>query len=106
MDVPGSTQSPGENAVKVHLISDFNLDTLGNCLANDELSPKVTAKPAPFGQVFPALLQPDSDPSDFALVWTLPEKIIPSFEAALNGEGVDESQLTAELNQFVDCLLA
>lgn len=106
MDVPRSIEAQGENAVKLHLISDFNLDTLGNCLANDELSPKVTARPAPFGQVFPTLLQPNSDPSDFALVWTLPEKIIPGFEAALNGERVDESQLTAELNQFVECLLA
>lgn len=107
MDRPPRTFNPGENAaVKLHLISDFNLDTLGNCLTNDELSPKVTIAAAPFGQVFPALLQPQSDLSDFALVWTLPEKIIPSFDEALTLGKADEGRLASELNEFVDCLMA
>jgi hypothetical protein len=108
MDGLRSTSNPDEKnaAVKLHLISDFNLDTLGNCLANDESSPQVTITAAPFGQVFPALLQPESDPSDFALVWTLPEKIIPAFGEALNSGKVDEASLARELNEFADCLQA
>jgi len=102
-----STPGGGESAaVKLHLISDFNLETLGNCLVNDESSPQVAIASSAFGQVFPSLLQPHSDASDFALVWTSPEKIIPSFADALNYGEVHEDRLTSEFNEFVDCLLA
>ena len=72
-------------ALKLHLISDFNLETLGRCLSNDSSEPQVVATSAPFGQVFPALLNLHSDPSDFALVWTSPEKVVPAFGEARNG---------------------
>jgi FkbH-like protein len=90
--------------MKLHLISDFNLETLGNSLANDELSPQVTVAVAPYGQVFPTLLQPHSDPSDLALVWTAPEKILPAFEEALQAGEVNEHRLTSELEEFVHCV--
>jgi FkbH-like protein len=105
MDRPHNNSTHGENAaVNLHVISDFNLDTLGNSLANDDSSPQVAVTSASFGQVFPALLQPRSDPSHFALVWTSPEKILPAFEQALQGGKVDEDHLTSELDEFVHCL--
>jgi FkbH-like protein len=107
MDRPHNNPAHGQNeAVNLHLISDFNLDTLGHSLANDESSPRVGITSAPFGQVFPTLLQAHSDPSDFALVWTLPEKVIPAFEEALHCGEVHEHRLTSELNEFVHCLQA
>jgi FkbH-like protein len=105
MDRPHHSPHHGENtAVNLHLISDFNLETFGNSLANDDSPPRVAITSAPFGQVFPALLQPHSDPSDFALVWTSPGKVIPAFEAALQYGEVQEDRLTSELNEFVHCL--
>ncbi len=91
--------------MKLHLISDFNLETLGHCLANDGGSPQIAAVSAPFGQVFPSLLQPQhAAAADFALVWTSPEKIVPAFAGALNSEAVTEERLLAEVHDFANCL--
>jgi FkbH-like protein len=99
---PADTES---NGLKLHLISDFNLETLGHYLANGEASPKLSVSVAPFGQVFPALLQPaHAEATDFALVWTSAEKIVPTFGNALNGVEVFEDRIFAEIHQFADCL--
>jgi FkbH-like protein len=91
--------------LKVHLVSDFNLETLGHCLVNDEAAPQLSISLAPFGQVFPALLQPThADTTDFALVWTSPEKVVPAFADALNGIAVGEDRVLAEVRQFAHCL--
>ena len=91
--------------LKVHLISDFNLETLGHYLVNGKTEPQVSVSVAPFGQVFPSLLQPpQTQGTDFALVWTSPQKIVPSFANALNREAADEDRLLAEVDQFADCL--
>jgi FkbH-like protein len=91
--------------LKLHLISDFNLETLGHYLANGTTEPQLSVSVAPFGQVFPSLLQPaHAVGTDFALVWTSPEKIVPTFANALNHEAVDEDRLLAEVDQFADCL--
>jgi FkbH-like protein len=104
MDSPHHIPNRVESAaVKLHLISDFNLETLAHTLASDDSSPQIAVTSAPFGQVFPALLQP-RDPSDFALVWTSPEKVIPAFEEVLHYGDVHEDRLTSDLNQFVDSL--
>jgi FkbH-like protein len=91
--------------LKLQLISDFNLETLQQYLLNDSASPKLSVTCAPFSQVFQPLLQPAADPSDFALVWTSPDKIVPAFSAALDQSTVDESRMMSELRQFADCLL-
>src|ERR1700684_3421996 len=97
-------QAGRSTALKMYLISDFNLETLGHFLSNDSTRPQVAARSAPFGQVFPALLQPHPDLSDFALVWTSPEKVVPAFGDALNGLDIDEDRMLAELGGFADCL--
>jgi FkbH-like protein len=91
--------------LKLHLISDFNLETLGHCLANDEAAPQLSISVAPFGQVFPALLQPaHASAADFALVWTSPEKTAPTFADAVSGMAVAEDRMLAEVRQFAHCL--
>lgn len=99
---PTGTESPG---LKLHLISDFNLETLGHYLANDSAGLQLSVSSAPFGQVVPALLQPASaQPADFALVWTSAAKIVPSFADALDSMAVVEDRIFAEIHQFADCL--
>jgi FkbH-like protein len=91
--------------LNVHLISDFNLATLGQYLSNDASEPQLSASSAPFGQVFPALLQPErARLSDFALVWTSPEKTLPTFAEALTHGAISEERLVSEIRQFADCL--
>jgi FkbH-like protein len=91
--------------LKLHLISDFNLETLGHYLENDGSSPKLSVVLAPFGQVFPALLQPSqSSPLDFAVVWTSPAKVVPAFAAALDNAPFSEDGAVSEVQQFADCL--
>jgi FkbH-like protein len=97
-------QAGRSTALKLYLISDFNLETLGHYLSNDSSWPQVVATSAPFGQVIPALLNPHSDPSDFALVWTSPEKVVPAFGDALNGVEIDEDRVLAETGEFANCL--
>ena len=92
-------------SLKVHIISDFNLETLGHYLANGDGTPKVSVSVAPFGQVFPALLQPaHAESTDFAVVWTCPEKVVPAINDALNGIVVSQDRVMAEIHQFADCL--
>jgi len=91
--------------LKLHLISDFNLETLGHYLANGKAEPQLSVSVAPFGQVFPSLLQlSQAENPDFALVWTSPQKIAPTFANALNHESVDEDRVLAEVEQFAKCL--
>lgn len=97
-------QAGRSTALKLYLISDFNLETLGHYLSNGSTWPQVAATSAPFGQVFPALLHPGPDPLDFALVWTSPEKVVPAFGDALKSIEIDEDRVLAELGEFANCL--
>ena len=92
-------------ALKLYLISDFNLDTLGHCLANDQSAPQLSVSSAPFGQVLPPLLTlSDCQAADFVVVWTSPEATIPSFAESFNYKSIDEDQLISEVQQFAELL--
>src|ERR1700723_145381 len=94
-----------KTTLNVHLISDFNLATLGQYLSNDGSEPQLSSTLAPFAQVFPSLLQPErAGLSDFAVVWTSPEKTLPTFAEVLTNATVSEEQLVSEVRQFADCL--
>lgn len=76
--------------------------------ASAELTLECTA--APFGQVFPTLLD-DAAPCwqprpDVTLVWTRPERVLPTFERLLAGEDVDDAALEHEVDAFVSAVLA
>src|SRR5580704_284191 len=92
-------------ALKLYLISDFNLETMGNYFVNGNSSLQMSVSSAPFGQVFPALLQTSDSPlADFAVVWTSPEIIVPSFAESLNHAAIDEDRLLSEVHEFAECL--
>lgn len=82
------------------LISDFNLDIFSGYLGNDPESPSLVSHPAPFGQVFPTLLQPWERDYDIALVWTQPEHVIPSFRKALDFEPFSMADVLREVDEF------
>jgi FkbH-like protein len=48
----------------------------------------------------PALLTPAAEKPDFAVVWSSPEHISPSFAASLEGLGGDPDAMLAEVSQF------
>src|SRR5580658_3714843 len=89
----------------LRLVSDFNLETLGRYLDNDAAWPPVATSIAPFGQIFPSLLDPaGSHEQNFCFVWSSLEGAIPSFRKMLDFDTVDRAALFAEVSYFADCV--
>ena len=84
------------------LISDFNLGNFSRYLENDGESPSVTVSSAPFGQVIPALLEARSTDSrpDFAVIWSSPEHISPTFARLLENGDCDFEAILFEVDEF------
>ncbi len=101
-----SSQTAASGApLKVHLISDSNVDAIGQYLANEKSTLQLSVSSSPFGQVFRALLEPDpAERQDFGIVWTSPEIILPTFARALENAPIDEDQLFSEIHEFAECL--
>lgn len=92
------------------LVSDFNTLNLAGYLENDEDAPGVQPVPTPFGQVVP-LLTDFSHPvwqqaPDFAVIWTQPEQVIPSFRNYSLNLPVNEEQVLAEVDAFARMIAA
>ncbi len=90
----------------LRLVSDFNIETLGRYLDNDASWPPIKAAIAPFGQIFPSLLEAGNEGStqDFSFIWTSPEGAVPSFRKALDFDVVDRDALFAEVAYFAQCV--
>jgi FkbH-like protein len=94
-------------SILVELISDFNLQTLGNYLENDDTEPKLSARVAPYGQVIATLLKPNGrEPDGIALIWTSPASVSPTFGEALQFRPAAEDLILAEVQQFAAYILA
>jgi FkbH-like protein len=67
--------------------------------------PEFEVVPAPYGQVFPSLLDSASPlwtpPPDVTLVWTQPQHVLPSFRAVLDGDDVPWPALESEVGALV-----
>lgn len=91
------------------LISDFNADNLAALLTHDGEQPAVQVKPAPYGQVYQYLVDgslPEwASRPDFAIVWTRPQGVIPSYAAAQAYERPAVAQILAEVDEYADLLL-
>jgi FkbH-like protein len=110
----GHPHGGGQNGVAVPaaepthsglLVSDFTIDELARYLGAPGDGPTMAATLAPFGQVFPTLMSPKNPQHDYAVVWTRPEGVLPSFARLLDFELVDEKELLAEVDQFATLLL-
>jgi FkbH-like protein len=85
------------------LIADFTIDELVRDLERRPGPVGLEAVAAPFGQVVQSLLQaPDPAATDFAVVWTRPESIVPAFQRVAGFESVGTEALLADVDQFCD----
>jgi hypothetical protein len=87
--------------LKVLLISNFNIQNLAQLLSNDAREPLATVETAEFGRGVDALSIPGMT-ADFAFVWTLADRAVPSFNRLLNGERGDDGQLRDEVHGFAE----
>ncbi len=90
-------------------ISDFNIDNFSAYLNNDSEEPVIYAKTVPFGQVMQILMHDDSnhwqEQYDGVIVWTLPERIIRSFNRILGYEHTPIEEILKEVDEYTDALL-
>ena len=79
-------------SAKLVLISDFNVSPLARYINSDESNTHYDAIETPFGQLYASLTKSyDGNSSDdCSFIWARPESISASFNAALNGQSIDE----------------
>ena len=94
--------------MKVSLISDFNLDTLGLYLRK-QLGEQAEVVVGPFGQFTQTVLQTDSSvwqpAPEACLIWTRPEAVLPSLKASLQGLSPQQSELDREVEALAELIL-
>ncbi len=91
------------------LIADSTIDQLATRLASPKDRPSIQCEMAPFDQVHQVLMNPGmdcwkSDPN-LAVIWTRPERAVPSFSDVLDLITVPLETLLAEVDQFCDLVL-
>jgi FkbH-like protein len=93
--------SPPAAALHGHLIADFTIDELVKELLQPGVHPGAAATVAPFDQV-PQMLLASAPPGagDFAVVWTRPERVAPSFAQLLSFESIDSVSWHSEVDSF------
>jgi FkbH-like protein len=86
------------------LISDFNAEPLARILANQDSSEvAIDIQVAPYGQVYQSLAA--ATPGRGGLVWTLPERSVPTFARALEFNEIDVAQCLDEVEVFAKAVL-
>jgi len=90
------------------LISDFNIGNFSVCFGNSGEFPEVRVVPAPYGQVMPLLIEREREcwqnHADFAVIWTQPQSVIPSFLKALNYQTVSLQDILKEVDEYASLL--
>jgi len=89
------------------LISDFNVEPFARCLRTAPHGTALSVDVYSYGQMYQALncVAGANEPL-VIVVWTLPERIIPSFSKALDFEHVEFSTCLEEVDAFADSILA
>ena len=86
------------------LVSDFNGESFTGYLNNDTRAPQIACQMAPFGQVVQSLADETlpcwRETPDLVLVWTTPERQLPSFRAAIDNPLCQPELLMAEVDEF------
>lgn len=99
-----------EQGLTCLIVSDFNSDNLAGYLQNDESAPALLALRTDYGQVIQTLADTEAavwrEKPDFAVVWTRPETILPTFSHLLDYNAVNQDQLLAEVDQFSSLVIA
>jgi len=84
------------------LVSDFNLGNFSRYLEQDSDVPAVACQSAPFGPVISALLNPliDERRPDFAVIWSSPEHVSPTYARCRDNRDGDLDTILAEVDAF------
>jgi FkbH-like protein len=94
---------------KLLLVSDFNIDTFGGYLANNEDWPPVATESAPYGQVQPTLLKAAEGgfgtACDIVFVWTRPQTVADAFDRLANGLDTRLDEILGQVDNFSALLL-
>lgn len=95
-----------ESKYEIYVVSDFNVDVLGNLLNNEEGDVSLEVRNAPFGQVTQQLLKPDpaveGKQYDAVMIWTRPEAVINSFDEALHFKRPSRQRIISEVETFAE----
>jgi FkbH-like protein len=89
----------------IQLISDFNLKPLAQFLEAFEEPGGFDIHIAPFGQVYQSLASDPARPGGIGIVWTLPERVIPSFARAMQMEEIDHEICLQETREYARSVL-
>jgi FkbH-like protein len=103
--ISGGVDSRPEPAHTGLLVSDFTIDELARCLELDPGVPILAGAIAPYGQVVPTMMSPRNAEHDYAVVWTRPQAVLPSFGRLLEFEEVEEGALLSEVDAFANLLV-
>lgn len=94
-----------QSATSIALLADFNIQNLGVLLKKNASFPEVECELAPYGQTVNLLLDEQSElwsnHYDSVLVWTLPERAVPTFQRVISFEDFSLNDLLAEVDAFV-----
>src|SRR5438105_2292997 len=97
-----------EHPLHLGLLSDFNAQNLAVLLRKNGAPATVTCALGPFGQTTALLLNERADfwseSLDGLVVWTLPERVIPSFQRVLAFEEFSLNDVLAEVDAFASAL--
>ena len=92
-----------EDQKVISIISDFNIAPLSGYLKNKIKHPDFVFETAPYGQVFQSLAH--SSKSWLDIVWTLPERILPGFNIALQLEHINHEDILRDVDNFAESLI-
>lgn len=94
------------NERHLRLVSDFNATVLARYLENNSNDGKITVTVAPYGQVYKAFATNPGDTAWASIVWTLAERVIPTFAQAMNLQEIDHLRCIEEVDAFADGLIS
>jgi FkbH-like protein len=94
---------PG-NPLTLGLLSDFNAHNLAVSLEKNAGSMELSCKLAPYGQTMSVLHDENAEfwsiPYDALIIWTIPDRVIPSFKRVTSFEEISINELLQEVDSF------
>ena len=88
----------------IGLLSDFNIQNLAVLLQKHSGPLSLNCKQAPYGHTTSVLLNGQDDfwsaPYDALIIWTLPDRVIPSFNRVASFEEYSIDALLTEVDSF------
>ena len=87
----------------IRVISDFNSESLSVFLKHELAADEFDFEVAPFQQVYQTLSSATSSWAD--IVWTAPERTLPSFKRALQLEQTSHEDVLAEVEDFANSII-